>query len=154
MFKTSVQDFVLNMYVYFSLSDAVTWLLHTNLCVDRPALHEEDPCRCRGLQYLGWRAGVSGQACSGICPPLSCRTAQRPGRSAHYDQVNIEVVIVKLSIRTPVTLLFCARSVRFLFILLGPLGKGPQYHEIGRSIATLMTDEVREHCIVVQIYSF
>lgn len=32
---------------------------------------------------------------------------------------------------------------RFLFILLGPLGKGPQYHEIGRSIATLMTDEVR-----------
>uniref|UniRef100_A0A6Q2Y3W1 Anion exchange protein n=1 Tax=Esox lucius TaxID=8010 RepID=A0A6Q2Y3W1_ESOLU len=30
---------------------------------------------------------------------------------------------------------------RFLFILLGPLGKGPQYHEIGRSIATLMTDE-------------
>lgn len=34
---------------------------------------------------------------------------------------------------------------RFLFILLGPMGKGPQYHEIGRSIATLMTDEVREH---------
>ncbi|CAB1328446.1 unnamed protein product, partial [Coregonus sp. 'balchen'] len=32
--------------------------------------------------------------------------------------------------------------VAFLFILLGPLGKGPQYHEIGRSIATLMTDEV------------
>ncbi|XP_034042379.1 sodium-driven chloride bicarbonate exchanger [Thalassophryne amazonica] len=31
---------------------------------------------------------------------------------------------------------------RFLFILLGPLGRGPQYHEIGRSIATLMTDEV------------
>nr|XP_046159404.1 sodium bicarbonate cotransporter 3-like isoform X3 [Oncorhynchus gorbuscha] len=31
---------------------------------------------------------------------------------------------------------------RFLFLLLGPFGKGPQYHEIGRSIATLMTDEV------------
>ncbi|XP_078539976.1 sodium-driven chloride bicarbonate exchanger isoform X1 [Lissotriton helveticus] len=31
---------------------------------------------------------------------------------------------------------------RFMFILLGPLGKGQQYHEIGRSIATLMTDEV------------
>ncbi|XP_069791502.1 sodium-driven chloride bicarbonate exchanger [Narcine bancroftii] len=31
---------------------------------------------------------------------------------------------------------------RFLFILLGPLGKGPQFHEIGRSIATLMSDEV------------
>ncbi|XP_063149036.1 electroneutral sodium bicarbonate exchanger 1 [Candoia aspera] len=31
---------------------------------------------------------------------------------------------------------------RFLFILLGPIGKGQQYHEIGRSMATLMTDEV------------
>eukprot|EP00079_Xenopus_tropicalis_P036718 XP_017950489.1 PREDICTED: sodium bicarbonate cotransporter 3 isoform X2 [Xenopus tropicalis] len=31
---------------------------------------------------------------------------------------------------------------RFLFILLGPTGKGGQYHEIGRSIATLMTDEI------------
>ncbi|XP_020562647.1 sodium bicarbonate cotransporter 3 isoform X7 [Oryzias latipes] len=31
---------------------------------------------------------------------------------------------------------------RFLFLLLGPHGKGPQYHEIGRSMATLMTDEV------------
>jgi hypothetical protein len=45
-------------------------------------------------------------------------------------------------------LLFCLKhfffflNYRFLFILLGPLGKGQQYHEIGRSIATLMTDEV------------
>ncbi|XP_060494459.1 sodium bicarbonate cotransporter 3 isoform X2 [Panthera onca] len=31
---------------------------------------------------------------------------------------------------------------RFLFLLLGPAGKAPQYHEIGRSIATLMTDEI------------
>nr|CAB3266295.1 electroneutral sodium bicarbonate exchanger 1 [Phallusia mammillata] len=31
---------------------------------------------------------------------------------------------------------------RFMFILLGPVGKHRQYHEIGRSIATLMTDEV------------
>ncbi|KAJ8290859.1 hypothetical protein GJAV_G00018440 [Gymnothorax javanicus] len=31
---------------------------------------------------------------------------------------------------------------RFLFLLLGPVGKGTQYHEIGRSMATLMTDEV------------
>lgn len=36
----------------------------------------------------------------------------------------------------------CVAIFRFLFILLGPMGKGPQYHEIGRSIATLMTDEV------------
>ncbi|CAB1412723.1 unnamed protein product [Pleuronectes platessa] len=31
---------------------------------------------------------------------------------------------------------------RFLFILLGPKGKANSYHEIGRSIATLMSDEV------------
>ncbi|XP_061885740.1 sodium bicarbonate cotransporter 3-like isoform X2 [Entelurus aequoreus] len=31
---------------------------------------------------------------------------------------------------------------RFLFLLLGPFGKGRQYHEIGRSMATLMTDEI------------
>ncbi|XP_076012952.1 electroneutral sodium bicarbonate exchanger 1 [Genypterus blacodes] len=31
---------------------------------------------------------------------------------------------------------------RFLFILLGPDGKGQQYHEIGRSMATIMTDEI------------
>ncbi|KAM9657633.1 electroneutral sodium bicarbonate exchanger 1-like isoform 1-T1 [Morphnus guianensis] len=33
---------------------------------------------------------------------------------------------------------------RFLFVLLGPEGKGHQYHEIGRSMATIMTDEVRQ----------
>lgn len=34
-------------------------------------------------------------------------------------------------------------NIRFLFILLGPDGKAQQYHEIGRSMATIMTDEVR-----------
>ncbi|XP_036972449.1 electrogenic sodium bicarbonate cotransporter 1-like isoform X2 [Acanthopagrus latus] len=31
---------------------------------------------------------------------------------------------------------------RFLFVLLGPKGKAKSYHEIGRAIATLMSDEV------------
>ena len=31
---------------------------------------------------------------------------------------------------------------RFIFILLGPTGNQQRYHEIGRSIATLMSDEV------------
>ncbi|KAI5109492.1 electroneutral sodium bicarbonate exchanger 1 isoform X1 [Silurus meridionalis] len=31
---------------------------------------------------------------------------------------------------------------RFMFILLGPDGKAQQYHEIGRSMATIMTDEI------------
>ncbi|CAH1788490.1 unnamed protein product, partial [Owenia fusiformis] len=34
---------------------------------------------------------------------------------------------------------------RFLFILLGPQGNQKKYHEIGRSIATLMSDEVFHH---------
>ena len=31
---------------------------------------------------------------------------------------------------------------RFVFCLLGPMGNQKKYHEIGRSIATLMSDEV------------
>ncbi|NWI63721.1 S4A8 protein, partial [Todus mexicanus] len=31
---------------------------------------------------------------------------------------------------------------RFLFVLLGPEGRARQYHEIGRAMATIMTDEV------------
>ncbi|KAK3558667.1 hypothetical protein QTP86_023219, partial [Hemibagrus guttatus] len=37
---------------------------------------------------------------------------------------------------------------RFLFLLLGPYGKGPQYHEIGRSMATLMTDEYLDDILI------
>ncbi len=34
------------------------------------------------------------------------------------------------------------------------MGKGPQYHEIGRSIATLMTDEVTilDNTVFISIY--
>lgn len=32
---------------------------------------------------------------------------------------------------------------RFVFVLLGPQGHGNQYREIGRAIATLMSDEVK-----------
>lgn len=31
--------------------------------------------------------------------------------------------------------------VRFLFVLLGPSSNGDSYHQIGRSIATLMSDQ-------------
>ena len=41
---------------------------------------------------------------------------------------------------------------RFIFILLGPsAGSYPgQYHEVGRSIATLMSDEVSETTYIVE----
>lgn len=35
--------------------------------------------------------------------------------------------------------------VRFLFVLLGPPNTNMDYHQIGRSISTLMSDKVREH---------
>lgn len=35
-----------------------------------------------------------------------------------------------------------AVPTRFIFLLLGPIGNQQKYHEIGRSIATLMSDEV------------
>lgn len=35
-----------------------------------------------------------------------------------------------------------AVPTRFIFMLLGPSGNQQKYHEIGRSIATLMSDEV------------
>ena len=38
---------------------------------------------------------------------------------------------------------------RFLFILLGPKGNQERFHEIGRSIATLMSDEV---CMCVHVH--
>lgn len=44
---------------------------------------------------------------------------------------------------TKPSLTMSVSSIRFLFILLGPMGRGPQYHEIGRSVGTLMTDEVK-----------
>ncbi|NXP47149.1 S4A8 protein, partial [Heliornis fulica] len=47
---------------------------------------------------------------------------------------------------TPAVLLLGMTEVpiptRFLFVLLGPEGKAHEYHEIGRSMATIMTDEV------------
>lgn len=52
---------------------------------------------------------------------------------------------------------FCS-IYRFLFILLGPKGKAKSYHEIGRAIATLMSDEVglamnthRLYCVLMLI---
>lgn len=43
---------------------------------------------------------------------------------------------------------------RFLFIILGPKGNITKYHEIGRSISTLMSDEVYFHFPLYPHYSF
>lgn len=40
---------------------------------------------------------------------------------------------------------------RFIFVLLGPLGNRARYHEVGRSIATLMSDPVRRFFKIVVV---
>lgn len=35
---------------------------------------------------------------------------------------------------------------RFIFVLLGPIGEAMRYHEIGRAMATLLSDEVCFYC--------
>ena len=39
---------------------------------------------------------------------------------------------------------------KFIFVILGPMGNGAHFHEIGRSIATLFSDEVS---IVIMYHS-
>lgn len=66
-----------------------------------------------------------------------------------------QLVKLILSSGVPQSSLLSPMSLcRFLFILLGPMGKGPQYHEIGRSIATLMTDEVSsmDNTVFISVY--
>ena len=47
------------------------------------------------------------------------------------------VLFLSLSLRSQVPI-----PTRFLFLMLGPKGNRERYHEVGRSIATLMSDEV------------
>lgn len=47
-----------------------------------------------------------------------------------------------------------AVPTRFIFLLLGPSGNQQKYHEIGRSIATLMSDEVCNIVLTKNQYFF
>lgn len=38
---------------------------------------------------------------------------------------------------------------RFIFVLLGPTGQGMRYHEIGRAMATLLSDDVSFYFILL-----
>lgn len=50
-----------------------------------------------------------------------------------------EAVLLESVLEVPV-------PVRFLFVLLGPSQSNVDYHEIGRSFSTLMSDKVDFHC--------
>lgn len=123
--------------------------------------HEEDPRGCRGLQCTGGRTGLPGEAHRGLCPPIPCCAAHWTHWGSHTYQVDAhccfqihkqwfscKIMLCKFNNpgRSNTTLTRLLTNIRFLFILLGPDGKAQQYHEIGRSMATIMTDEVRKLC--------
>lgn len=53
-----------------------------------------------------------------------------------------EAVLLESVLEVPV-------PVRFLFLLLGPPTTNIDYHQIGRSISTLMSDKVSVHTVVL-----
>lgn len=76
----------------------------------------------------------------GICSPSSLPSLH------HWDPSSTAACPQK---KLPQEKLLCAGMFtgcclvhRFLFILLGPHAKVKAYHEIGRAMATLLTDEV------------
>uniref|UniRef100_A0A8C9VYX1 Solute carrier family 4 member 7 n=1 Tax=Scleropages formosus TaxID=113540 RepID=A0A8C9VYX1_SCLFO len=100
----------------------------------------------------GEEAGPVGPAMSCLLTPEDMNFMRKipPGAEASNVLVGevdfLEQPIIAFVRLAPAVLLTGLTEVpvptRFLFLLLGPQGKGPQYHEIGRSIATLMTDEI------------
>lgn len=88
--------------------------------------------------------------------PSTCLLDLRDAYNAfEWETINVDFTVYKKTsqsehsstLRSVLFIMYLMSAClvqRFLFLLLGPHGKGPQYHEIGRSMATLMTDEVRE----------
>lgn len=56
-----------------------------------------------------------------------------------------EAVLLESVLEVPV-------PVRFLFLLLGPPTANIDYHQIGRSISTLMSDKVSHHRVISAIF--
>lgn len=81
-------------------------------------------------------------ACLDLSPwPSTLRLALPPGcvpfleqPAAAFVRLN-EAVLLESVLEVPV-------PVRFLFVMLGPSHTSTDYHELGRSIATLMSDKV------------
>ncbi len=133
------------------------------VCSAEEQVHEEAAQRCWSFQCSRWRSGLPGQSFCGLCEAAAGCHVGGADWSACAHQVlafipqsqggkyssgggcsvqkeafikPIEKVYVFLYV------IFVIVFPRFLFILLGPKGKANSYHEIGRAIATLMSDEV------------
>lgn len=53
------------------------------------------------------------------------------------------LAFVRLAKGCPLNITEVSIPVRFMFVLLGPSSEEESYYEIGRSVATLMSDQVR-----------
>ncbi|NXW37571.1 B3A2 protein, partial [Phaetusa simplex] len=80
----------------------------------------------------GFGGGVSGSPGDPRCPPGCVEFLDQPTMAFVRLQEAVELDSV-LEVPVP---------VRFLFVLLGPSSTHMDYHEIGRSISTLMSDKV------------
>ncbi|XP_056876044.1 sodium bicarbonate cotransporter 3-like isoform X1 [Takifugu flavidus] len=106
----------------------------------------------KGVERRPSKAGVSRESSSVDFSKVDMNFMKKipPGAEASNVLVGevdfLEKPIIAFVRLSPAVLITGLTEVpvptRFLFLLLGPHGKGPQYHEIGRSMATLMTDEI------------
>lgn len=125
---------------------AVFWFFLSVILLGRHEFHEKDTSGRRSFQCTGGRGGLPGEAHHRLRAAVPCRPHHRPHGGARAHQVKEPHEGGRqwcdAAVYFTVSFTFSFFYSRFLFLLLGPHGKGPQYHEIGRSMATLMTDEV------------
>ena len=62
------------------------------------------------------------------------------------------LAFVRLAKGCPLNITEVSIPVRFLFVLLGPSSEEESYYEIGRSVATLMSDQV--NCVEIYTHCF
>lgn len=84
---------------------------------------------------LGW--GLGG----GLCPALAHDGRTPPGCVEFLSRPTMAFVRLREAVELD-AVLEVPVPVRFLFLLLGPSSANMDYHEIGRSISTLMSDKV------------
>lgn len=80
---------------------------------------------------LGWpplRVAAAPQACPAAIPSIPAAPWSPPGEASPSEERAAQEM--------------CCLVRRFLFILLGPRAEVKAYHEVGRAMATLLTDEV------------
>nr|XP_015199586.1 PREDICTED: electroneutral sodium bicarbonate exchanger 1-like [Lepisosteus oculatus] len=87
---------------------------------------------------LGLRLGLGLRLRLGLMVKIHIKVRAGAGVSLRFELG----LMLSFAVNCSSLVLIVLDCGRFLFILLGPDGKAQQYHEIGRSMATIMTDEI------------